>query len=222
MRLFLAAHRVRRAAGGVKQARLLHHAATVVDDVDLAANLVLNRLLEIAERVDVLHFRLRAQGGLALPAHRDIGVAAQAPLVHVAVIDAEPHQDLPQRLKEQRGFGRRPHVGLADDLHQRHAAAIEIEVGLPVGVAKAFVQRLAGILFHVDAGQLDEAAANRGGHLQTAAQRERRLELRDLVALRQVGIEVVLAGEDRALLHLAAKRQGRGDREVDRLAVQHR
>ena len=46
-----------------------------------------------------------------------------------------------------------------------------------------------------------------------AAGRERLLVLRDLVALRQVGIEVVLAREDRRLVDRAAERERRADRE---------
>ena len=51
---------------------------------------------------------------------------------------------------------------------------------------------------------------------------QRPLVLRDLVALRQVGIEVVLAGEHRRLVHVALERQRRGQRQVDRLRVHHR
>jgi hypothetical protein len=51
---------------------------------------------------------------------------------------------------------------------------------------------------------------------------ERQLVLRNLIALGQVGIEVVLAREDRSLLDGAAERQRRTDRVVDRGVVQYR
>ncbi len=59
-------------------------------------------------------------------------------------------------------------------------------------------------------------------HLQPAARDERLLVLRDLVALRQIRVEVVLAREDRARVHLAVRRESRADAELDGAAVQHR
>ena len=45
--------------------------------------------------------------------------------------------------------------GSLDDLDERHAAAVVVDVGAAVGIGEAFVQRLAGVLFHVDARQAD-------------------------------------------------------------------
>src|SRR5919108_2515323 len=59
-------------------------------------------------------------------------------------------------------------------------------------------------------------------HLQRALAAERGLVLADLVALRQVGIEVVLAREDRVVGDLAAEREPELDRELDRALVRHR
>ena len=65
-------------------------------------------------------------------------------------------------------------------------------------------------------------AAVGGGHVDPAVLGDRLVELRNLVALGQVGIEVVLAREDGALAHLAVERQ-RGQRgELDGLGVEHR
>ncbi len=88
----------------------------------------------------------------ALRAHRHVGVAAQAALFHVAVVDAEPDEDARAAVsKKCGGLGRRAQVRLGDDLDERHAGAVEVDVGLAIGVGKALVQRLAGVLFHVDA-----------------------------------------------------------------------
>ena len=86
------------------------------------------------------------------------------------------------------------------------------------------MQRLARVLFHVDARQLHELldAAVAASMLQAAAGRQRLLVLRDLIALGKIGIEVILAREHRALVHVAAERQRRGHGEIDRLAVEHR
>ena len=106
-------------------------------------------------------------------------------------------QDVAQPGEELGGLGRRAHVGLGDDLDERHAAAVVVDVGAAIGIGEALVQRLAGVLFHVDAREADAAALAVDGDVEAAAERERPLVLRDLVALRQVRIEVVLAREDR-------------------------
>ena len=51
---------------------------------------------------------------------------------------------------------------------------------------------------------------------------DRLVVLGDLVVLRHVGIEVVLAGEDRLLRHAQVDRLGEAQGELDRLLVQHR
>ena len=87
--------------------------------------------------------------------HGDVRVAAQAALFHVAVVDAEPDEDLAQPAEELGRVGRRPQVRLGDDLDERHAAAVEVDVGLAIGVGEALVERLAGVLLHVDARDAD-------------------------------------------------------------------
>ncbi len=51
---------------------------------------------------------------------------------------------------------------------------------------------------------------------------ERLIVLRDLIALGQVRIEIVLSGESRKFLNLTVKCYGRADRKLDRLPAQHR
>ena len=125
------------------------------------------------------------------------------------------------REKNSAGFGGRAHVRLADDLDERDAAAVVVDVGAAIGIGKPFVQRLARVLFHVDARQADVFSAA-GRDVEAAAERQRPLVLRNLVALRQVRIEVVLPREDRCRLDVAAERERRLDRVVHRLAIEHR
>ena len=87
------------------------------------------------------------------------------------------------------------HVGLADDFDQRRAAAIEIDVGVAVGILEAFVLALAGVVFHVDAGDADAFGCAVDHDIDEAVLGERLIVLRNLVALGQVGIEIILAGE---------------------------
>ena len=106
-----------------------------------------------------------------------------------------------RRAEELRGVGGRPQVGLGDDLDERHAAAVVVDVGLAIGVGEPFVQRLAGVLFHVDARDADACRVRRRCEARRAPpRRQRLLVLRNLIALRQVRIEVVLAREDRRLV----------------------
>ena len=73
------------------------------------------------------------------------------------------------------------------------------------------MQRLPGILLHVDARQADAQRPAAHGDVEAAAERKRPFVLRDLIALRQVGIEVVLPREDGQRLHVATQ----GNRGLD-------
>ena len=85
---------------------------------------------------------------------------------------------------------------------------------------EAVVHRLAGVLFHVHAGDadVDRRPVGARADLDAAAGRKRPVELRDLVSLREVGIEVVLAREDRRRLNRAPERDRRADRPARRRA----
>ena len=207
---------------GVPQAGLLLDPPPGADGLRLPVDLVLERALQEPERVEVLHLDLHPEGRLSDRSDGDVRVAAQAALLHVAVVDPDGGEDAPQPGEEDRGRGRRPQIRMRHDLDQRHAAAVEVEVGLPVGVAAGRVQRLARVLLemHPDDAHDAFAVVLRVSHLAVGGQGM--LVLRDLIALGQVGIEVVLAGEDRARLHGAAQGQGRAHAQLDGTAVQHR
>ena len=64
--------------------------------------------------------------------------------------------------------------------------------------------------------------APKAGTCSDAMLCERLVVLRDLVALREVRIKVVLAREDTALVDRAAERLGRESRKLNGLPVQHR
>jgi hypothetical protein len=157
---------------------------------------------------------------------RDVRVAAEVAALHVRVGDLDVAQDRAQGAQVGGGLGGRAQIRLAHDLEQRHAGAVEIDVGRVAADHRRIVDRLARVLLHVDAVQayaLDrDLAAVLDGHVQPALGRERLLVLGDLVALRQVGIEVVLAREHRVRVHLAVGRERRPDRELHGPAVEHR
>ena len=85
----------------------------------------------------------------------------------------------------------------------------------------ALVEQLARVLFHVDAEQPHAPQPAAGGDLYVAAGGQRPLVLRDLVALGQVRVEVVLAREDRGLADGAVRGQGGAQGQAHGLAAQH-
>ena len=90
------------------------------------------------------------------------------------------------------GLGAGAHVGLGHDLQQRRAGAVQVDAAHAV---KLFVQALARVFLQVRAHQAHRLllVAQEEAHL--AALHHRDFELADLVALGQIGVEVVLAGE---------------------------
>ena len=150
-------------------------------------------------------------------AHRDVGVDPQAALLHVHVGDAELAHRLAQQPRPLGRFGGAAQVGLGDDLDQRRAAAVEVDqrgVGAVDPARLADVDRLRRVLLEVGAVDADVA--------EPAVAGKRDVVLADLVGLRVVGIEVVLAVEDRARRDLALQRRGDLQRVEDRLLVGHR
>ncbi len=143
--------------------------------------------------------------------------AAQRALLHVHVADAELAQRHAQQVQPLARLLGRVDVRLGDDLGQRRAAAVVVDdrriravdaPGLP------HVHQLGRVLLEVDAVQAHVA------QMTAAAQRD--VVLGDLVALGEVGIEVVLAVEDRPRGDLAVERQTHHQPVVDRLRVDGR
>jgi hypothetical protein len=77
------------------------------------------------------------------------------------------------------------------------------------------MERLAGVFLHMNARQADVRGGAVNGDVEPAAECQRPLVLRDLIALRQIRIEVVLAREDRFRLETAPQRECRLDGVVD-------
>jgi hypothetical protein len=147
-------------AVGIVQARLLHDRAAILDQLDLPAHLEVDGLLHEPEAVQVLDLAARAE--LVRPAaHRDVGVAAEAAFLHVAVADADPAHERVQRLRVRDRFVGASKLGLGDDLEQRRAGAIEVDAAHAVEV---FVQRLAGVLLEMRAREVDADLAARRRH----------------------------------------------------------
>jgi hypothetical protein len=200
--------------------RLLDDGPAGLEDLDLPRHLVLDGALDEAEGVEVLDLGARAELLRSGVAHRDVGIAAKGPLLHVAVADLEVAHQRVHLLHVGDRLLRRAQVGLRDDLHERGARAVEVDARDP---RQPLVQTLAGILLEVRAGDADALDRTVLEHdADRAVGHDRQLVLADLIALRQVGVEVILAREH----------GGPGDARVDcepelhghahRLGVQHR
>src|SRR5262245_6831517 len=194
VRLLLGAHGARGALGGVEEPRLLLDHATVLDDVDLASGFGLDRLANEADGIDVLDLATGSEPLFAGPPHRYIHVGAQVALLHVAVAGAEIAQDRAQLRQERLRLPGRAQVGLGHDLHQRHAGAIEVNVGM---LRVLVVEQFAGVLLQVQALDADPHGLPVHVHLDRTFPDDRPFVLRYLIALRQIRIEVVLAVEHR-------------------------
>ena len=139
----------------VVEARFLRDLAAGFDDLDVALDLVFQRLLDEAERIDVLDFGFGAEFFLPARPHADIGVAAQRTFFHVAVADPGVEDDFLEPSEVLVSFLGRPHVGLADDLGQGHAGAVQIDGGLMGSIGETLVQALARVFLQVQPRDAD-------------------------------------------------------------------
>jgi hypothetical protein len=142
--------------------------------------------------------------------------------LHVAVADADPGDDFVQLFGIGHGFFAAADVGLGHDFEQRRARAVQVNAAL---ANEIFVQRFARVFFKV--GTLQAHGLAHGflalfeeeGHL--AALHHRDLELADLVALGQVGVEVVFARKNAALGNVGVDGQTEFDGAFHRADVHH-
>ena len=219
MRIFLAAHAPRRAGAGIEQPGFLHNGAAAFDEIDLAPRLGFHRLHDEAHRIDVLRFGARAKA-VTRSSHRDIDIGAHRAFVHIAIATADIAQQLAQRRDISPCFGRTADVGLGDNLHQRTARTVQIDIAHR---RMQIVHRLAGVLLKVDALDADNAFVTRFGFDSEHAFPDDRVEeLADLVTLRQIGVEIILAIKARPLVDFGAQREARPHCLPHALAIEHR
>ena len=114
----------------------------------------------------------------------------------------------------------RAHIGLRDDFQQGRAGTVEVNTGHTV---KIFMQGLAGIFFQVGAGHANGFAAavfQLDGDFTHADNRQ--FILTDLIALGEIGIEIILARKHRHRRNLGVDRQAELDRHCHHLRIQYR
>ena len=162
----------------------------------------------------------RVPSGFSGAAHRDVDVGAQVALLHVAVAGADVAQDGAQLADIGLGLLGRAHVGLGDDLHQADPGAVEVD---EAHRRRLVVQRLARVLLEMQALDPDPDRMVGGEvDLDLPLADDRALVLGNLIALRQVGIEVVLAVEGRAAVDLGLEAEAGAHRLSHAFAVDDR
>ncbi len=174
--------------------------------------------MQSAERVDVLELGLHAKLCRAGPADRDVRLGAQLALFHLGFRRADRPEQGAERDGVVAGFVGGPQVRLAHDLHQRRAGSVQVDERLRRLVQLvAGVDELARVLLQVDAPDADAPAVE----LEMTVDAHREVVLADLVALRQVGIHVVLAIELRVTRNLTPERDRGLEAGLDRRLVDH-
>ena len=219
MRFFLRAHRPGLTLAGVIEPCFLHDLAAAFEQFDLTPCLEFNRLPDEADRVDVLGLGPGAQLGRADRPHGDVNVCPHRTLLHIPVAGSKVAQDRAQLGHIGRGFIAAAKVGLGDDLHQRNAGPVQVDER---AVRVLVVDRLARVLLKVDPFDADGAALavlKVDGQLPLA--HDRVIELRNLIALRQVGVEVVLAVEDAVEVDLGLDAKTRAHGLSHAFLIQH-
>src|SRR5215207_1526688 len=111
---------------------------------------------------------------------------------------------------------------LPDDLHQRHTGPVAIDQADLDAVRVHAVDEPAGVLLDVDASDSGPPHRAPGNELEMSIDRQREIELRDLIPLRQIRIKVVLAIELAEWRDRAIERHPGQDRGIDSRLVQHR
>ena len=114
-------------------------------------------LLDGPEAVEVLDLDDRRGDRLAVlgDVKVDVGIAPQRAFLHLAVGDLQVAQGQPQLLEAAAGVGRAADVGLGDDLEERNARAVQVDLG----EAAVAVHQLAGVFLEMDPRQAAPAAA---------------------------------------------------------------
>ncbi len=137
----------------------------------------------MGERVHVLNFRAGSKRFLPFGADGNVDIAAQRAFLHFAVGNPDVPQDHLKGLHILLHFVDAAQIGFRDNLDQRNAAAVIVDVGVA-----AVMNQLARIFLDVDAVEADPAAVR---ELHPAVFAQRHVILGNLVGFRQIRINVI-------------------------------
>ena len=228
VRVLLGAHHGRFAPLVVPAAGGLDLRNPAVQFLGLARGFVMHGAAHRADAVQVLQLDLRAQLLLAVRAEGNVHVAPHLPFFHVGVAQVAVNQDLAQAVQIGDGFLRALDFRLAHQLHQRGARTVEIQRAV-----RAVVRAFAHVLLQVDAGQRHRRSGAGDAFLpvlrirqiiqrHAAAETQREVELRSLVVLRHVRVEIILPVPLHHRRRGTAEQHAREDGFFDGSAIQHR
>ncbi len=153
---------------------------------------------------------------------RHIGIAPQAPLLHLAITDLEILEDTAQDPEIVGRLLRGSKVRGTDDLDQRHPGPVEVhQAKLACLHGFVLMDEFARILFHVDPNDTDSLGFPICEDLHIAIFSQRHLVLGYLIALWQVWIEVVLSRKKATPGNRGIGGQTHLDRKLDDFAVDY-
>ena len=204
MGIFFGPHSTGFAFDAVKQTGFLINRAAGLNNLDMTARLIINRLADKAHRVNVFDLAARAQLSARF-ANGDVYISAQITFFHITVTGAKRPDNAAKFFNVSRGFLRRTHIGLGNDFHQRDAAAIQIDIGF---IRRKIVHGFPGVLLQMEPLNSDGdfvadiAVRINRENVNFAFAHNWEFELRNLISLRQVNIEVVLAVKTREQIDL--------------------
>src|SRR5256712_404488 len=223
VRELLGAHRARVAAVRVPEPRFLNDPLASVERLRLALDLELKSPLNVAEGVHVLDLDLGAELRRARRLQRDVGVAAQRALFHVAVADAEVDEHGAEGAQVRGRLFGRADLRLAHGLHEGHARAVEVDQARLRRLERTLVHQLADVLFEVQPLDADAPRVPIGPiDLQPTLLGQRLLVLADLEVLRHVRAVAVLPGKATRAVHAAVERERGAHAVLDRAPGDHR
>ena len=190
-------------------------------DFSLSRNLKGDRLLHRAERVHILHLGTRTERCILTWANRDICLNAHLPVLHLRIGGADGAQQEAELFGVAAGRFRITNVWLGHDLKQRNTGAVVVDEAGALPVTPLLVPKARRILFEVRAVNAHATRSGARRYLNGAVLGEREVELTDLVSLREVWIEVVLAIPDRGRWRSGADRGTNGKHLLNGGLVRH-
>ena len=186
----------------------------------MAFGLELHRVLQRAEAVQVLDLDLGAEAGRAHRSEADVALDPHRAGLHVAVRGADVPQDVAQRLPYARAWA-----------GERMSGSVTISIsGTPARLKSTRLYRRPPCCRRAVSSSrcarvipMLTSPLRRHRHAQATVRAQRQRVLADLVALRQVRVEVVLALEAHRLgLDVAVERDPGADHELHGAAVDDR
>ena len=206
-------------------AGLLNDGRAVLEHLGLPVDFVGDGPLHRPQRVHVLHLGTDTEPVRTQGPERDVGIEPHRTFLELGIRDAEGSDDALQLRPVRPGLLGAANVRFGHYLNQRHPGTVEIEervLRAMDATGLTLVETLAGVLLHMDPGDSDADRLAVDLEVEVPVNTDRKGELRYLIVLWQVGVEVVLPIEQRSLSEGAVECFGDGEDPLDGLFVRYR